>query len=118
MTTACTPADISCLAPVKRGDTWRFQFTWEDEDGSPLHLGTATIKMQIRNQRTSALVAEADRVELGSEGNVVTALFLPETTRSVAPGTYHTDMEVAFTTEDVLSSATLALPVLADFTYT
>ena len=116
MTTTCTESDISCLPPVKRGDTWRIQFTWTDANGNPKVLTGATINVQLRNHRSGALVAEVDTIELASEDGVVTAIFLPATTRTVPPGTYYTDMEVAFSADDVLSSGTLALPVVADQT--
>jgi len=115
MPTTCTTPTIPCLPAVKRGDTWRIQFTWTDENGDPLDLSSATVNMQVRNTRSRALVATADSMESGTTG-VVTAVFLPATTRLVAAGTYHTDMEIAFSDTYVLSSDTIALPVVADIT--
>jgi hypothetical protein len=78
--------------------------------------------MQVRHARSKALLAEADSYELAKGEdmdvyNVVTAIFLPETTALVAPGTHYTDMQVTHSADDVVSSATLALPVLLDQTY-
>jgi hypothetical protein len=107
------------LAPVKRGDTWIFSFTWKN-DGRPIDISDCTARMQIRKRRIGTLLAEVDSesgiIINGSIGKV-TATFPASATSLVEVGTHETDLQLTFTTTgEVRSSQTISITVVEDIT--
>jgi hypothetical protein len=107
------------LAPVKRGDTWIFSFTWKN-DGTPIDISDCTARMQIRKRRIGTLLAELDSesgIVIDGPIGKVTATFPASATELVEPGVHETDLQLTFTsTGEVRSSKTMTVTVLEDIT--
>ena len=108
------------LPPVKRGDTWSFTFTWQNNN-IPTNLTGCTAKMQIRAPKIGVLLAEASTVNstisiTGTTGTVVVN-FPAAVTALVDSGTYESDLQVTFPVTGVVqSSSTFQIIVQEDIT--
>lgn len=108
------------IPPVKRGDTWNFKFTWQDQN-TPINLTDCTARMQIRDKTTLLMAAEATtangQILIDGPTGGVTVTFTATETTSIAPGRYVSDLELTFTgTGIVQSSDTMHIIVIEDIT--
>jgi len=110
---------MKTLPGVKRGDTWKFVFSWKN-DNTPIDLTDCTARMQVRAKRTGALLAEATSDDghitiEGLAGNV-NVEFPHALTNNVAIGTHDSDLEITFPDGTVQSSSTVQIVVEEDIT--
>ena len=113
--TACPAPELVCLPHLKRGDTWRLAFVWQQADGTPVDLTGGTAALQIRDARRR-LLATPDDLTLDLETGTVHVTFAADTTALIPAGTHYTDMQITFATGEVRSSQTCLLPVQEDQT--
>ena len=112
---ACPAPELVCLPHLKRGDTWRLAFVWQQDDGTPVDLTDCTAALQLRDAR-GRRVGAPDTLAIDLETGTVQVTFAAATTALIAPGSYFTDMQISFATGEVRSSQTCLLPVLEDQT--
>jgi hypothetical protein len=106
------------LPPVKQGDTWNFKFAWKNQT-TPINLSHCTARMQLRDRRTDAMIAEATTANNGILINgplgEVSVTYPASVSVGIVPGTYVSDLELTFTdTGTVQSSNTLNIVVIKD----
>ena len=111
--TACPAPELVCLPHLKRGDTWRLAFVWQQDDGSPVDLTGGTAALQVRDQR-NRLVGTPDDISVDLETATVHVTFAAETTALIPAGAHYTDLQMTFADGEVRSSQTCLLPVLED----
>jgi hypothetical protein len=104
------------LPPVKRGDTWRFQFTWKSNN-EPIDLSGCTGAMQVRVKRTGALVATASLVEIDGPTGTVNVTFNASSTANAPLGFVETDLQITYPDNTVQSSDTMQFTVEEDITH-
>lgn len=108
------------LPPVKRGDTWSFAFSWKDQN-TPINLSNCTARMQIRDNTTHEIVAEAtsdnNQIVINGPTGEVQVTYPASETNAIEPGKYLSDLELTFTgTGVVKSSNTISIEVIEDIT--
>lgn len=113
--TACPAPELVCLPHLKRGDTWRLAFVWQQADGTAVDLTGCTAALQIRDAR-GRLVGTPDDITLELETATVRVTFAPDTTAAIPAGEYYTDLQMTFAAGEVRSSQTCLLPVQEDQT--
>ena len=86
------------IPPVKRGDTWNFKFTWQDQN-TPINLTDCTARMQIRDKTTLLMAAEATTAPTGAS-----AVYDLEGSIILPPGAY----AVLYTSAVMVASSLLA----------
>mgnify|MGYP000588911791 CR=1 FL=1 len=114
---------------IKRGDTWKATFTWQDSDGNVIDLTDCTARLQLRKKRRQVELegttypAEIDLTTsnggidiTGTEGKVEIEATATQTA-SLDPDNYVTDLEISFPDGTVTSSQTLDVIVERDVTY-
>ena len=126
------------MLTFKRGDTWKARFfLYDDADdqrflvlaplnetlptGTAVDITSIDARLQVRD-RNNTLVYECDLLDdLSLNATPASGLIHwaadPAKTALVAPGGYLTDLEVT-TGDEVISTDTIKLKVLADVTYT
>lgn len=113
--TACPAPELVCLPHLKRGDTWRLAFVWQQADGTPVDLTDGTAALQIRAVR-GRLVGIPDDLTLELATGTVRVTFAAETTALIPAGVHYTDLQMTLADGEVRSSQTCVLPVLEDQT--
>lgn len=114
---------------IKRGDTWRPQFVWQDGSGNPIDLTGATARLQLRQKREQIELSgtsypaeldlkstEGDIVITESEGKLEVEASATQTS-SLEPKNYVTDVEITFPNGDVRSTQTIDVIVERDVTH-
>jgi hypothetical protein len=104
------------LPPVKRGDTWRFQFAWKSNN-TPIDLSGCTGAMQIRSRRTEVLVATADTVAIDGPNGIVDVTFNASSTANAPLGYVEADLQITYPDNTVQSSSTVQFMVEEDITH-
>jgi hypothetical protein len=103
------------LLTVKRGDTWKFQFAWKNNN-TPIDLTDCTALMQVRVKRTGELVAQAltndDSIVIDGPDGIVNVAFT-DTTDAPA-GVHEADLQVTFPDGTIQSSSTIQIVVEED----
>lgn len=113
--TACPAPELVCLPHLKRGDTWRLAFVWQQADGTAVDLTGCTAALQLRDAR-GRLVGTPDDITLDLATGTVQVTFEPDTTALIPSGAHYTDLQMTFAAGEVRSSQTCLLPVLEDQT--
>ena len=114
---------------IKRGDTWKATFIWQDSDDNFIDLTGADARLQLRKKRRqielkdTVFPAELDLTVAnggvfitGQEGKVDIEAS-PSQTAELQPDNYVTDLEITFPDGTVTSSQTLNVIVERDVTY-
>lgn len=114
---------------IKRGDTWRPQFVWQDGNGNPIDLTGATARLQLRQKRNSLELSgttypaeidlkstEGDIIITESEGKLEIEVSANQTSL-LEPKNYVTDLEITFPNGDVKSTQTIDVIVERDVTH-
>ena len=111
------------IRTIKRGDTWQEIITWKDNNGDPIDITGASIRVQLRNREDDslALTASTSTGEItitNPTGGVATQRVEYITMRDVEPGKYNCDVEITYSDNTVQSTPTFVVIVEEDITYT
>lgn len=120
---------MSSTLRIKRGDTWRATFDWQDSDGNAIDLTGCSARLHLRKKpRQVEIAGTTYPVELdltspdggitvtGSEGKVEVEATASQT-KNLDPESHVTDLEITFPDGTVKSSQTIDVIVERDVTY-
>jgi len=100
---------------VKRGDTIYWLCVYNDSASVAIDITNIDIVAQIRS-KTDVLLTTLTVTKLGGTGQFSLSA-LAATTTTFTPGIYFTDIEYTDNTGIVLSTETIEVEILKDYTY-
>lgn len=107
---------------VKKGDTCRLLFVWEDTvSGEPYDFTDCTLKQDIQNRRTNEVIIAltgdpGGGLSLGDDPGTIVLEIDAEVMALVPEGTYKTDQQITWQDGVVESSPTFFITVIDDIT--
>jgi len=86
-----TRVDITC----RRGDSFKLEFTFTDDDGDAIDISGYSWKMDVKETDTSSgdIIADADFEYTGNEEGKLTVTALAATMAAVSGGIYVYDLQ-------------------------
>ena len=102
----------------KRGDTLRLAFKFTNADTSVHDLTGVTFRLEVRNQARAvkAAVASGSGIEVDLVTGIATVIVADSVTASFELQPHFTDIELTYPNGDVVSSETITINVVEDFT--
>lgn len=107
------------LFTMKRGDTFKLTFRYQNSGGSAIDLTGCTARLQIRAKRTGTLLLEAataSGVTVYGPTGTIALLVTPDKTRTLPIGTHEFDLELTYPDGTVSSTETSLVKVIEDIT--
>lgn len=105
---------------LKRGDTWRIQYEFLQEDGTPVDLTDCTARQSIRkeDETTAALtITSADsEITITPLTGIVVSVFTAADTADLDVAKYYTDLEITYSDDSVESTPTYIIDCIQDET--
>ncbi len=90
---------------INQGALYKFEFTWRDDDDAIVDITTSTVTLKIASTYGATPLAtyvSPTNITLAATAPTVTISVPATTTTSLAAGDYVYDIEIAFTSADVV----------------
>lgn len=105
---------------LKRGDTWRIQYTFLQENGDPVDLTDCTARQSLREEGTDeaalTITSAASEITITPLTGVVVSIFDATDTADLSVAKYYTDLEITYSDNSVESTPTYIIDCLQDET--
>jgi hypothetical protein len=105
---------------LKRGDTWRIQHEFLQENGTPVNLTGCTARQSIRKEDdtiiTLTITSAAGKITITPLTGIVVSVFSATDTANLDVSRYYTDLEITYSDNSVESTPTYIIDCTQDET--
>ena len=105
---------------LKRGDTWRIQYEFLQENGTPVDLTGCTARQSIRKENstnsTLTITSVDGDITITPATGVVVSVFSATDTADLDVSIYYTDLEITYSDNTVESTPTYIIDCIQDET--